>query len=235
MAKRFTDTLIWEKEWFMKLSPKHKCLIRYLFDRCDASGVWEQNWTLASIYIGEPCNLSDLMVLDTHLDRLPNGKILIKDFISFQYGKLSEKCAAHIPIFKAIEKNKLCLDRVSNRVYYTLQEKETETEEEKEEETEVPAQEEKFSDSWFKDIFDDILVESIRSTFPKHDLENEFKIFRLKVRGSPKDYEHRDTGGIRQAFIYQLKNSKHDNGKSNQQTSRRADAVIETGKDFGKF
>ena len=227
----------------MKLSPKHKCLIRYLFDRCDASGVWEQNWTLASIYIGEPCNLSDLMVLDTHLDRLPNGKILIKDFISFQYGKLSDKCAAHIPIFKAIEKNKLCLDRVSNRVYYTLQEKETEKEEEKEEETETvketpPPPDEKFSDQWFKEIFDDILVESIRSTFPKHDLENEFKIFRLKVRGSPKDYEHRDTGGIRQAFIYQIKNSKPNGRNSiidNKANVRRSDAIIERPTDYGTF
>ncbi|HEX6171381.1 MAG TPA: hypothetical protein VFZ33_16955, partial [Chitinophagaceae bacterium] len=136
MAKRFTDTLIWEKEWFMKLSPKHKCLIRYLFDRCDSSGVWEPNWTLASIYIGEKCDSSDLMVINDHIQILPSKKILITDFISFQYGKLSEKCAGHIPVFKAIEKNKLTLDRVSNRVSSTLQEKEIDKEEEKEEEKE---------------------------------------------------------------------------------------------------
>jgi len=98
---------------------------------------------------------------------------------------------------------------------------------------------EKFSDKWFSEIFDEILVESIRSTFPKHDLENEFKIFRLKVRGSPADYENRDTGGIRQAFIYQLKNSKpHEPRNSingNQTNVRRADAIITQPKDYGTF
>ena len=134
MAKRFTDTLIWEKEWFMKLTPKHKCLFKFIVDRCDPSGVWEQNWKLASIYIGENCDYSDTFLFADQVELLPSGKILVKDFISFQYGKLSEKCAAHIPIFKAIEKNKLSLDRLYNRVLYTLKEKEMDMEKEKEEE-----------------------------------------------------------------------------------------------------
>lgn len=208
MAKRFTDTLIWEKEWFMKLSPKHKCLIRYLFDRCDSSGVWEPNWTLASIYIGEKCDNSDLLVLNDHIEKLPNGKILISDFISFQYGKLSEKCAAHIPIFKAIEKNRLSLDRVSNRVYYTLKEKETEEEEEKEEETEKGVQGENIETN-LSTALDDRYLEDQAMKWKHLDFNLEVLSFKEKVRGSPDHYRNHEVSGLRLAFQSQLRNAKH--------------------------
>jgi len=132
MAKRFTDTGIWEKEWFMKLSPKHKCLFRYLTERCDAAGVWEPNWKLASIYIGEDVDFSDTVPFSDQLEKLPNGKIWLTGFITFQYGKLSDKSPAHIPVFKSIEKNSL-YDRVFNRVSNRVVEKEKYKEEDKEE------------------------------------------------------------------------------------------------------
>lgn len=125
MSKRFCDTQIWEKEWFMKLTPKLKCLWRYLVDRCDQSGVWEPNWQLATIYIGDKVSQLDLQSFGDHIEILPTGKIFIPDFIHFQYGRLSESSPAHKPIFRAIEKNSLS-DRVFNRVSNTLQEKEKE-------------------------------------------------------------------------------------------------------------
>lgn len=135
MAKRFCDTLIWEKEWFMKLSPKHKCLFRYLTERCDPAGVWEPNWILASLYIGEYVDQSDLLLLNDQVEKLPSGKIWLSGFILFQYGKLSEKSPAHIPVYKSIEKNDL-VHRVFNRVPKTLEEKEKEMVKEEEKEKE---------------------------------------------------------------------------------------------------
>lgn len=92
----------------------------------------------------------------------------------------------------------------------------------------------------FVDAFDDIMIESIKSTFPKHDVANELKIFSLKVRGSPKEYARHEAEGLRRAFIYQLKNSTPTNGNGTNNsrgaikgTTRRADAIIEEGKDFG--
>jgi hypothetical protein len=92
----------------------------------------------------------------------------------------------------------------------------------------------------FADAFDDIMLESIKSTFPKHDVPNELKIFGLKVRGSPKEYAKHEVEGLRRAFIYQLKHSTstNGNGTSNgrgktKDSARRADAIIEAGKDFG--
>jgi hypothetical protein len=137
MAKRFTDTAIWNKEWFMDLSPTHKCLIRYLFDNCDPAGVWKPNWKLASLHIGENVNELSLNSLPAHqYEILPNGKIFLPDFIKFQYSTLSDKSPAHKPVFLAIEKNNLS-DRVFGRVLNTLQEKDKVKEIEKEEEKET--------------------------------------------------------------------------------------------------
>lgn len=133
MAKRFTDTQIWEKEWFMALNPRLKCLWRYLTERCDQSGVWEPNWQLASIYIGEKVSQVDLVAFGKHIEILESGKVFIPDFINFQYGRLSESSPAHNPVFRAIEKNRLS-NRLFNRVSNTLKEKEKEKEEDKEEE-----------------------------------------------------------------------------------------------------
>lgn len=130
-----TDTEIWDKEWFMELSPKHKCLIRYLFDKCDSSGMWKPNWKLATLHVGETVSFEDLKKIPSDQYEIIDGKIFLPDFIKFQYGKLSEASPAHKPIFQAIEKNNLS-GRVFNRVSDTLQEKDKEKEEEKEPEEE---------------------------------------------------------------------------------------------------
>lgn len=126
MAKRMTSTEIWDKEWFMDLSPDLKCLVRYVFDNCDHAGVWSQNYKLASLRINSEIKFSDtdLLKIDggDQFEKLPNGKIFIPDFINFQYGTLSEKSPAHNPVFKSIEKNNLH-NRVFNRVSDTLKDK----------------------------------------------------------------------------------------------------------------
>ena len=136
--KRFRDIEIWDKEWYMELSPRLKCLANYIFDNCDASGVLNPNWKLLNLRINdiEPITISDIKFLPKeNFEILQNGKIFLPEFINFQYGSLSEKSPAHIPIFKAIKNNNLS-DRVFNRVLNTLKEKEKEKEEEKEKEKE---------------------------------------------------------------------------------------------------
>lgn len=128
--KRFTDIEIWDREWYMELKPVHKCLMKYIFDKCDACGCWKPNWRLASLHIGEKVDFADLKQLPKHqYEVLENGKVFIPDFIKFQYGKLSEKSPAHNPVFLAIDNNNLS-DRVFNRLYNSPKEKEKEKEEE---------------------------------------------------------------------------------------------------------
>ena len=135
MAKRFTDTEIWDREWFMALTSKHKLLIKYLFDKCDAAGVWQPNWNLATMYVGEKVSAGDLSVFKKHIDILPDGKIFVVDFIEFQYGELTEKCAPHKKIIGLLKKYGL-YERVL-KGYSKGKNTHKEEEKDKEEETDI--------------------------------------------------------------------------------------------------
>lgn len=118
MAKRMTDTSIWQKEWFMSLSPKLKCLTKFIWDNCDNSGVWSPNWLLASTMIGDKVCEADLSDIDNgnRYEILADGKVWIKDFITFQCGQtLSEKSRPHQKVIELLKNHKI-LDRVSDRV-----------------------------------------------------------------------------------------------------------------------
>lgn len=111
MAKRFSDTEIWKKEWFLNLSLKHKMLVKFLFDNCDCAGIYEPNYTLLSFYIGEKITSLDFENIK-QVKKLENGNYLIEDFLKFQYGiqsydSLNPKFSVHKGILKSLEKNKL--------------------------------------------------------------------------------------------------------------------------------
>lgn len=143
MAKRFVDTEIWSKVWFQDLPLKEKILVKYIFENCDISGVWNANYRLASFLIGEEVTEEDIKSINDkkgQFEILENGDVFITDFIPFQYGILSSKCRPHIPIIEKIKKHNL-LDRVfvrvSDRVLNTLEEQEQEKEQYKEKEKEI--------------------------------------------------------------------------------------------------
>lgn len=146
MAKRFTDTEIWDKEWFMELPLVKKCLVRYIFDKCDAAGIWSPNWKLASMYIGEPVTESDLFSMGSDIFcRLENGKIFVLKFCSFQYGKLTESCAPHKKVIQILDSNGIdhtCPEGYSKGIL-TLQEKEKEEYMDKDKEEEEVKEKEK--------------------------------------------------------------------------------------------
>lgn len=129
--KRFTATEKWDKTWFQDLPPHLKCLWQYMCDKSDCAGVWEPNWKLASLQIGKSVSASDLQQFDGRVAVLKGGKILIGSFVEFQYGKLSEACKAHIPIFRTIEKHRVSIGYAE--AINSLKETETEEEQEPEE------------------------------------------------------------------------------------------------------
>lgn len=107
MAKRFVDTELWQKEWFQDLSIKHKLVVKYLFENCDCAGVWDFNFRMASFIIGEKISLEDITTINSLKEQfviLENNKLFIKDFIKFQYGKLSYNCKPHLPVIKLLKK-----------------------------------------------------------------------------------------------------------------------------------
>lgn len=106
MAKRFIDTELDDKEWYMRLSCRLKCAVGFLFRKCDAAGIWEPNYILAGTYIGEPVTENEILAIDQgkQFEKLPGGKIFVIGFCDFQYGKLTEECKPHRPIIAKLKK-----------------------------------------------------------------------------------------------------------------------------------
>lgn len=136
MAKRFTDTDLWDKDWFMNLPTRLKCLVKYVRDKCDIAGFWSPNWKLASMHIGEEVTENELLSIDSgdQFEKLPDGKILCIGFVCFQYGEnLSEKSPVHKKVMSILDKNKIPYIYPINRVLNTLQDKEEDKDKDKEE------------------------------------------------------------------------------------------------------
>lgn len=138
MAKRFTDTEIWDKAWFMALSPTLKCLVKYVRDKCDFAGVWSPNWPLAKVYVGDSVNEEMLLQIDggKQFKKMPNGKINCVDFIAFQYGTLSPKSVVHKKVMEILASHQIPYVYPINRVEPTLKEEEEDKEKEKDKEEE---------------------------------------------------------------------------------------------------
>lgn len=191
----------------MALPPRLKCLWRFLTERCDQSGVWEPNWQLATIYIGENVSANDLSAFGKQIEILDSGKVFIPDFINFQYGRISESSPAHNPVFRAIEKNKLS-NRVFNRVSNTL--KEEEKEEDKEKEKEILTDKAKIE----KEIFtDEQFMEILQMTHKGKNLKQSFSecyLYHIHNKEPPKG-----TDEWKQKFNTWLIRSKVDNGTKN--------------------
>ena len=60
MAKRFTDSEKWKDAWFMDLPSKYKLFWLYLLDECNHAGVWKVNFKVASFYVGEHLEPSEV-------------------------------------------------------------------------------------------------------------------------------------------------------------------------------
>ena len=98
MKKRFTDTNIWDKVWFMELEPPEKCAIMFIKDKCDNVGVWDVNKKLAETYIGSKVDWNKILEnSNENIQVLSNNKWWIPDFCSFQYGELKEYNLKNMP------------------------------------------------------------------------------------------------------------------------------------------
>lgn len=117
--KRLHETARWHKTWFFNLSPELKLAVAYIHDFCDPCGMFSVNIGLMNTMIGakEPITYD---TLKKHLpkknfqfyDKNPDiegseDKILVLDFIEFQYGSISRKCRVHNNVFACLEKHGL--------------------------------------------------------------------------------------------------------------------------------
>lgn len=134
MSKRYRDTEIWGKEWYVSLSCAERNAVDYVLCRCDAVGVWPPAFSVAERLIGEAVDWPALPgKTNGNIVVLDNGKWFVTDFVEFQYGKLRESCAPHRCYLALLEKHGLDV-RVGKGFQGTHKEKEKEKEKELEKE-----------------------------------------------------------------------------------------------------
>lgn len=105
MTKRFADTEIWNKDWYLDLTLKQKLLLKYIYDNCDCAGVYEISYRNLKNCFGEEVAKSDFDGLK-QIKFIDENKIFIEDFIEFQYGwKLESLNAKNNNIQKGIIKS----------------------------------------------------------------------------------------------------------------------------------
>jgi hypothetical protein len=109
MAKRFTDTNKWRKEFIRGLQGAYKLLWLYILDECDHAGIWHVELDVAGLRIGYELDPKEtIKALGSHIVVFDGGKKwFIPDFIEFQYGELNPENRAHNSVLVQIEKYKL--------------------------------------------------------------------------------------------------------------------------------
>jgi len=110
MAKRFTDTDMWDQDWYIELPNKYKLLWNYIKDKCDNVGVWRPNKSILQKILAEPLNLNEfLSFVNSDKERIremPSGRWWVKDFFIFQYGnKFSPTSPVHKGALKSLLQN----------------------------------------------------------------------------------------------------------------------------------
>lgn len=100
MSKRFTDTAIWDKAWFRKLSPRLKEAWRYLCEKCDHAGIWDIDMEAMSFNVGEIVTLIELLEF-FDISQYDN-KVVINSFIEFQYNCSKDKLNPQNNVHKSV-------------------------------------------------------------------------------------------------------------------------------------
>lgn len=103
MAKRFTDTTIWDRPWFRKLSPKMKEAWRFLCEKSDHAGIWEIDFETMSYFVGDKVTREDVIFHFGEMIRFHGSQILVVGFVEFQYGELKDTNNAHRSVIQRLK------------------------------------------------------------------------------------------------------------------------------------
>lgn len=110
LAKRFTDTGKWKKQWFRELPPKMKVAWEYLRDNCDHAGIWDTDFQDLSFKVGElvtPLECETYFT-DVRFVKISDDKYFLPGFVVFQYGDtLRIRNKAHLSVLKILERNEV--------------------------------------------------------------------------------------------------------------------------------
>lgn len=216
MAKRFTDSGKWKKEFIKGLSLKMKLLWFYILDDCDHAGIWEVDLEVAGLRIGESVSYEEAFIaLGPQIRLIGKNKWFIEDFVFFQYGKLNPANRLHQSVISILEKHGIKdLTRTLEGPKVQVQGQGNGQGEGKEGVQGEPIEE------VLTGALDEIYLDQEQIKWPHLDFNFEVETFKNKVRGSPDDYTSHDRNGIRKAFQYQLRNAKKKINGSGKQINK---------------
>lgn len=170
MAKRFSDTEKWKKPFIRGLPSAYKLLWFYILDDCDHAGIWQADFEVARIRIGEQVDIDTaIRLFDVRIYPITKFKWFIPDFITFQYGELSEKNRMHKHVMEILDKHGLGAFKALPRGQGTIQGKGTS---QGQGEGKRPAS----KVDVFEEIFsDELYVEQLAMTHKGKDLKQAFE------------------------------------------------------------
>lgn len=115
-----------------KLEPSLKQAWFYLWDKCDAIGVYEHDEEYFRIDNGFDIDFNDLLYLPNSV-KISGTKILLTDYIIINYGQLKENYNPHKPAFRDLEKSNLSLNSSLTQACPKLEDEEEDKDEEEDE------------------------------------------------------------------------------------------------------
>jgi len=115
MAKRFTDTEKWKRDWFLGLTPTEKVFWSYLCDTCSPAGIWAVSWRSAEFHVGAKLDRAKIeKTFSKQIVLLDSGrKWFIVDFITFQYKHLNANNPAHKGAIEELQRYSLLANDLS--------------------------------------------------------------------------------------------------------------------------
>lgn len=122
MSSRFTDTELWNEDWFCEMPGEYQLFLKYVFDKCDNAGVWKPNKfdfeTKTKFKVSPDLLFKKVNVGQQRVLLLENGRWFFTGYILFQWFNKKKSFdlvlsnRLHKSLFDIIESNKIPLNSV---------------------------------------------------------------------------------------------------------------------------
>ena len=109
MAKRFIDPDR-RKQDMRGMDIKHRLANYWLWENCDAAGVWRMDAELFRFELGFKLDVEGFLKASPWVRKLSNGSLFITDYIEVNYGELKPGCNPHKPVLRSLEANGIDLN-----------------------------------------------------------------------------------------------------------------------------
>jgi len=117
MVKRFTDTELWDEDWFIEMEKDDQLFWIFLKDACDHAGIWRPNIGKFKKLFNCNVDLNKFLNLinkdKKRIEVLKNGRWLLTGFIPFQCGvSLNLANRMHNSVYKLLVNNEVNLTSI---------------------------------------------------------------------------------------------------------------------------